>query len=466
MQRILVILTIVLPLGMLGQFIYGRFLSPSLAMMLLTALLTIGAIAAGKYGLLKRNENWLGKFWWYLAATLFSLLLSPYFVQSIEKGLVQAAGMVAAACVAFAIYRETTGDQTFLMRLVKVSCITCGIVAGIGVLQFLDFNLLGNTRLFDFEFMNEVAGGTVWFYPGEIGGWARANSIMQEPALFTRYLGMAAGFAVIRLGIAGPVLANAIARVMPLWAAISCITGFLVSISILGSLNIFIVSMVCLILPLSRQRKINAIIVITVLPLATLAGLFIIATVAESEFLDKVLTIESLFGRFGAGAGSTVLTEQISAFAIRINVEVAIANLLANPLLGVGLGAHGPSYAVNAPEVTVLVLDGLNSDDAASLLLRVLSESGLIGATFYLMFAIGIFNRARKAIYDYISAPTTAASIHYRQLKIALAISISAGWAGILSVSLMRTGFYFDAAFWIMVGLTAAVPKILSNDYE
>jgi hypothetical protein len=130
------------------------------------------------------------------------------------------------------------------------------------------------------------------------------------------------------------------------------------------------------------------------------------------------------------------------------------------------LGAHGASYAVSAPEVAVLVLDGLNADDAASLLLRVLSESGLVGATFYIVFTVGLFNKARKAIYDYISAPAAATSMHYRQVKAAIAISIAAGWAGILGVSLMRTGFYFDAAFWIMVGLTAAIPKILSADHE
>lgn len=422
---------------------------------------TVLFVLSGRSTIAVRREAWLKPFMYFLAVGAISIAFSPYIAESAQKGLIQITGMFAACVFAFAVTSAIYDQPSFLLTIVRTVVLTYALLALVGLAQFLDNNVFGGSGLFDFSYMNTFAGGDVWNYPGEIGGLTRVNSISTEPAHFTRFLGVACGFALVRLGIAGAQFRSAAARFVPLWCATAIVLGYLISLSILGYVHLVAVGLACIYLPLTKRKKVHFIAGTVIALTIGLGALNIAKHFSDSEFLSKVATIESILDPFSTG-DNVFLTEQVSALAVRINVEVTKTNLADRPLIGVGLGAHAQSYQAKAPELLFSVLDGLNADDAASLLLRLLSETGIAGTLAFLIGAIGLLTRARTSILLTLSTPMSDSQSRSINVWTSISIAVTASWAGMLLISLIRTGFYYDAGFWLLVGLTAAVPKIQS----
>ncbi len=88
-------------------------------------------------------------------------------------------------------------------------------------------------------------------------------------------------------------------------------------------------------------------------------------------------------------------------------------------------------------------LDGLKADDAASLLFRLVSETGVIGTSLFL-FALGnIIYRARKLIMSPLTEPRSKT----------IAIALAASCVGMFEIYLTRTGHYYDPVFWVLIAL-------------
>jgi hypothetical protein len=145
-------------------------------------------------------------------------------------------------------------------------------------------------------------------------------------------------------------------------------------------------------------------------------------------------------------------TYSLSTFTIATNAIVAINNFFRHPLLGGGIGSHPLAHKLYAPDYGPA--SKLNADDAASLLLRLLSETGVVGT---LVFIIGVLNiqlRAYKAI-------RVVEERNMADWSIALGIWLSSG--GLFIIYLLRNGFYYDSMFWFMLGMLMAVPNFLGK---
>ncbi len=153
--------------------------------------------------------------------------------------------------------------------------------------------------------------------------------------------------------------------------------------------------------------------------------------------------------------------EDLSAIALAVNLSVMRANLSRAPMLGAGLGAHPVTYDRENPGLGRLPADivtvGMNKEDAASLLIRLLSESGILGAVAFIAGWILAVARARRLVVASISAARPPDPF------LSLAIGVTASMFGVGVACLARAPQYYAPWFWLPMALTASVPEIMTR---
>ena len=81
-----------------------------------------------------------------------------------------------------------------------------------------------------------------------------------------------------------------------------------------------------------------------------------------------------------------------SSFVLYNNLHIATENLKEHPIFGTGLGSHESAYEKYSLTNTVVLYDfSFNTKDGNSLLIRLLSETGLLGACFILLILFRSF---------------------------------------------------------------------------
>jgi hypothetical protein len=282
---------------------------------------------------------------------------------------------------------------------------------------------------------------------------ARINSILAEPAYMTRILGLGSGLALVRLGIAGKELRKWVRGIVPLWSALAIVACYFLSTSLLGYLHLLLVAVAAWVVSkkFSFRNAVRLTILSTIAISLTAALIFSLG----QEFVEKVGSI-ALIADADDSARTTEYRERTqSALAIAVNLDLAVQNFIRRPLLGVGVGGHPVSYSVEVSDVSEYVL-GLNMDDAASLGLRLISETGLLGLLTFLVAISYPAIIARRAILR----ADTSESAEMGLLK-AMGVALLSSWIGLVAIYLARTGLYFDAAFWVMIGFIAALPRLM-----
>ncbi len=132
-----------------------------------------------------------------------------------------------------------------------------------------------------------------------------------------------------------------------------------------------------------------------------------------------------------------------------------------HPLLGVGLGNAGffflgnmPAFSWSLPEVVDVLRDGTSMfPNPKNLWLRLLTETGIVGFTFFIVWILCVFSRAWKLSSD--------RSPYFKAV----------GLAGILGCAvLLVEGFSIDTFglpyMWILFGLVSACARIASAKQE
>lgn len=120
----------------------------------------------------------------------------------------------------------------------------------------------------------------------------------------------------------------------------------------------------------------------------------------------------------------------ISSFTLFNNSTVAFQNFARHPLFGTGLGSHQHVFdfyaykGVYGTTENALVLNSLNKEDANSLFLRVISETGLLGLILILIFL----------------SKYRIKSTHYGSLEWIISTSILM----MIIAKLVRDGHYFN----------------------
>ncbi|HLI79668.1 MAG TPA: hypothetical protein VKV03_06775 [Candidatus Binataceae bacterium] len=455
MAILLAILFSTLPLDAFGRVVAGSLVTPADVVAVVVALMTLERLATGRYRVSANLDPPIIVFATFLFIGAMSVVLSNDSHQIFIKGFVQVGGIAIMLLACIATANEIARRPVLFASYIRLCTIILAIVALIGVVQFVFANALSHPEILDFSFLNRWAGGNVWYNRGSLDGIVRANSILQEPSALGMVLGTIAGVALIRFGVAGVARRDAIRSVIPGWSAILIVAGFVVTVSLIDFFLLLVVSVS--IWMVSRTSSASV-----------FAGLFgatiVIGGVAYSAIASTLPDLNAKIAAMSSLASDDLRVERaedLSAIALAVNVAVMRANLARAPMIGAGLGAHPITYDRENPGLGRLPADimtvGLNKEDAASLLIRLLSESGMLGAAAFIMGWVVAVVRARRAILASINAGVTPNAFS------SLAIGITASTVGIGVACMIRAPQYYAPWFWLPMALTVSVPELIAR---
>jgi hypothetical protein len=466
MRALILLLFVSYPFVIIGYFIDGKYIFLGLIVALLIAVGSMSKLVLLQYRFSKNRDTWILFALVFLVVGVNSIAFSSYGEKVVAKGVIQLVGIFVSMLVVIAISEEIKRVPPFFFKLVRLSCIVLGSTGVVAILQSIYFNSIGTGSLFDFSFMNSIAGGSVWRDPANIGFIHRANSIYAEPAHMTRYLGLMCGVALMRVGFLGREFSHAIAGLIPKWCAWAILLAFLVSISLLGFALLMIVGVACrLVIQRNVIKTFFKGIRYFFIPLV---GILFMAFLAGPELQSKLLTTNLIFSDEGRDVQiGSFETEQVSALAIAMNIIVMEDNLKSYPWFGVGLGGHPVSYYANPPPAAAAIepLFGLNADDASGTLVRLLSETGIVGTAVYMSMVIYIIWRLKKVIVR--SMETRKRLNQPPSASLALAIGIAGSLVGVFIITLARAGQYYELPLWLSMALAiSAYGMLLARNEE
>src|SRR5271163_4205146 len=396
MAVLLAVLFVTLPMDAFGRVVAGSLITPADVVGAGIAILTIERLATRRYRVRPSRDQSLLAFGMFLLVGTLSVIFSDDSPQILNKGSVQLGGVFIMLLACIATTNEVARRPVLFAGYVRLSVIVLALVSIIGIAQFVLANALGHPEILEFTFLNRWAGGNVWYNRGSLDGIVRANSILQEPSAFGMVLGTGAGIALVRIGLCGRAQRVAVRRIIPGWAAVLLLLGFIVTVSLI---DFFLLLMVGASLWVVSRR-------ISAAAIATFAAaMILLGGVAYAAIAATLPDINAKLGAMGSITSGDVQVkraEDLSAIALAVNLAVMRANLARDPMLGAGLGAHPVTYDRENPGLGRLPLDivnvGLNKEDAASLLIRLLSEVGILGTIAFIAGWILAVTRSRRSI--------------------------------------------------------------------
>ncbi len=251
------------------------------------------------------------------------------------------------------------------------------IVAFIGIIQFISFQI-GFRPGYDYSWLFNKWG----FYSGGNFG-IRVNSILGEPTYFAALLSTAFFIAVYNIFSKSPFFLTK----RQSWIIV---VSYVLSFSGLGQIGILL-TFVFLILSFGLIRYLFVLI-----PVMFLA--FYILYNNVQEFKGRYDGMVSLFYYNQAfELGKT----HGSSYILYNNYTVALKNFAENPIFGGGLGSHVTAFDKYSLAKNFLVKGfDYNGQDASSMFLRLMSETGLFGLS---IFFIIIFKCYVKRDENYLS---------------------------------------------------------------
>lgn len=439
-----------LPLNMLGVYVGGKLILPGVILAVVIALGCLGRLLSRRYLLIGISDHWPLWFLGFLTVGTLSTLISPYADAAFPRAFMQVVGIGAMLLMCMATRNELHARPARFQQYVRIAAVILGVFGFSAVAQSFVENVLQGPRL-DLTFLNHYAGGPVWRDPGHMGVLLRrAASITEEPAALAIILGVAAGPALMRLGVAGRNSKRAIYGVVPQWAAVGIVGGFLVALSLVGYLLLALIAGSLWLA--GREIRAATAVSAAFAGAGVLGAVYIGADVIVPELLAKASTVEVIVSpdtQFSEG--------QQSALVLALNLSVMERNVARNPVFGAGLGAHPVSYEELEPGVgrvpRWMLIQPLNTEDAGSLLMRLLSETGLLGTLLYVGGLLTLIVRARREILRARPSPLSACCI-----------AMTASLTGEMIIFLLRGGLYYALPLWIPAALVSCVPSLLRAD--
>jgi hypothetical protein len=341
--------------------------------------------------------------------------------------------------------------------LAHILVVATGLAAATGIIQSFIGNILHEPQWFDLGLLSSiVSGGVRWWTPAIEGGVVRASGIYQEPSFVSAYVGIAGGLALVRCGVTGARL-GVLKPVVPLWAALSIILGLLLTFSSVCYASFFCTYLGAI---LSRMRlRFRSVVIFFTFSVFALAVLFAVALQAGPGILGRFVSL-SIFSQLGEFDPTELDSTDVnfSVMVLFLNAQVALHNFVLNPLLGVGLGAHGAAYAQLLPNLSDIgdQAVGLNSNDAAALSLRLISETGIIGCILFTAIIASAWLRARRAILRVEQQTATPQTTSF----VALAAGLNGALLGVFVAYLGHIPHYYDPQFWALFAMCVAIPRV------
>jgi hypothetical protein len=443
--RILLTLLIAsVPLSSLGLSISGSYVALPNLLLATWAFAVLGAVARRSLPFAIDLSRWTIPFLVFVCVASFATLTSPFGSQPWAKGGRQLLGLGIVLVAALGLSNYVWRAQR-LEHAVTVLVRVLGFAATIAVVQFLLNNL--TSLEVSFEWLDRIGGGDVWRTPGSIGGLQRASGFVTEPAHLGRVLGLGLGVSLIRLGLVGRHHSHRLRETVPAWAALAIVAGQFVSFSLVAWALAMVVA--ATVIWFSGHRKSGALRV-AILGMIVLGAGLVLGPRVWPDLRQKVATLDTLGQETPELVRAT--DANLSALALAVNRKVMSENLRQRPLIGAGLGSHPLAYARSVGDPGVVEgVRGLNAQDAGSLGLRLLSETGLIGTALFvggmLWVVLGGLERVRGV------GEQESDAVHWK----VLGLGLTASTVGIVFADLVRMGVYYDMVLWLSLALTAAV---------
>jgi hypothetical protein len=190
----------------------------------------------------------------------------------------------------------------------------------------------------------------------------------------------------------------------------------------------------------------------------------LVSGIAYAAIASSLPQLSEKLGATGAITSEDIQVkraEDLSAIALAVNLSVMRANIARDPLLGGGLGAHPVTYDRENPGLgrlpAEIVTVGMNKEDAASLLIRLLSESGILGTVAFISGGILAITRSRRSVLANIAAGMNP------NVFLSVAVGVTASTIGVGLACLARAPQYYAPWLWLPIALTAGVPEVLAG---
>ena len=290
-------------------------------------------------------------------------------------------------------------------KMFKVYLNLAVLVGLIGLFQELSY-LLGFKIGYDFSYIFPS-----WTLYLSETGFLQINSIMPEPAAFC-YVMMPAFFVALTS------FSKSNFKFLNKWKSLIIVSSVFFSFSLVGYIGIIF----SLALLFYNYTKIRYLVIGTVLIVVIIFFAYTYIGDIKMRVDDSINVLTGKISLYSAN---------LSTFTLFSNALVAYESFKDNPVFGSGLGSHEISYNRYIGKVVDIgkVRMFLNVQDANSLFLRLLSETGLFGLLliFYFIFKFHVLKKNDRSGYLWL---------------------ISNAILAMFVIRLLRSGHYFDGGFF------------------
>lgn len=444
------------PATVFGHMLGSSYVTLSFAATAIGGALVAANLIAGRL-LIDRRIHQLG-LWLipFLIVAILSWVRSPFGILN-GKAFAQFIGLATTLLLMIGMATSCRGRPQIYFALLNMVMKVLSAIGGIAIFQFIINNLL-QSYIIDFAWLNIFAGDLVISAGSKLGGLWRATSLASEPSILGTFLTVGVGPAMLRLGLAGSATRIAIRPFMSVWSAFAIVGGIVATLSSLGYLAALLsLAATWLFSPRVRFARVLTYLGIA-LALLSAGATTLIAS--QSELASKLLTLGLITQAARGERIKGVGTDDVTALAIATNFTVMQKNLAANPALGVGIGSHPIAFAASDLAIFAALPKAilyLNSQDAASLAIRLASETGLLGLGVFFIFLLGSMSTLRQAI---LTVTARVPQDPRFRCVAAMMVGLSASMVGSAVASLVRIGFYFGGPFWMSMVLVAALPAL------
>lgn len=368
---------------------------------------------------------YFNKVFFFLFGIIIIFSLYNIYVGKDTLGLLvkQVIGILLNAIIFYLLIKVNNYD---LKRLFKIYLNIAFLVGAIGLIQELSYLL--NFR-FGYDFQYIIPN---WKISVSQYGFLRINSILSEPASFCYSMMPAFFVSIISFS------RNSF-RFLTKWKSLIIISSFFLTFSTIG----YIGMVTSLFLLMYNYRKIRYI-------FGGIILMFVFVFFLWNNIGDFQIRIGDSIDMLTGKANLT--TVNLSTFALFSNSLVAYNSFKDNPIFGSGLGSHKLSYHKYINDIVDVnkISTFLNVDDASSLFLRLLSETGLFGIIifFYFLFKFHLSKKRDESNYLWI---------------------INNAILAMFLIRLIRCGHYFINGFFFFFWLYYFVWKLnktQSKNYE
>lgn len=398
----------------------------------------------------------------FLGVGVLGTAMTPYGPPAVANGVVSLCAMLAMISMTLVVVRMLAHAPHLFRHLVRIMAISAGVMGLTVLLQFFIANVLQMPALFDLSALNALWGFRIWS-PTVTTGFIRPRGLFLEPVYIAGFVGIASGVAMIRLGFLGSALRQSLVGIVPGWAAFSVVASQILSFSGTVYAALFVTFVAALASGTHLRWKSVAKFVVGTLVaigfatgLALQAGDIIVDRIADLIVFQQLADIDALV----PGDNPVNFTVMV----LFSNAYVALQNLISNPLFGAGVGAHPFAYdalSFSIPEIFEYGR-GISSADSGALIIRLISETGILGT---LTFSAAIFSawyRSRRTILTLGREPNIPGQNSFK----AMAIGVSGAMIGVYAGFLIHIAHYYEPPFWTLFALCVAIPAVASNYYS